>query len=371
MNKIKCEICESDSLIKKDGIYVCQNCGTKYSAEEVKKLFKTEPRNIVENTVKIDNSSRVDNLYQVARNSKNNVRRAKECYEQILIEDPNSWEAIFYTAFYGTIDGKRSELLFYAQQMIDCIEIVFKQLKKNLESAEVLVLAEIGNSENVSKARNDFEETFSKCFVFAQHIYDEAWNYHQEQQLEFDEYTPSNISTQCLDEMFCRQRAAAEIMYILGDTIYNLFGVAEKQKAIEAWDRGVKLHNEFVKFMTIREEKEAAKEEILGYVNKIQKIDSSYQTPKVNTRGCYIATAVYGSYDCPQVWTLRRFRDDVLASTWYGNLFVRIYYTISPILIKWFKNKKWFQTIWRFILDRLVYKLKARGFLDSPYEDRI
>ena len=26
--------------------------------------------------------------------------------------------------------------------------------------------------------------------------------------------------------------------------------------------------------------------------------------------GCYIATCVYGSYDCPQVQTLRRFRDD-------------------------------------------------------------
>lgn len=29
--------------------------------------------------------------------------------------------------------------------------------------------------------------------------------------------------------------------------------------------------------------------------------------------GCYVATAVYHSYNCPQVWTLRRFRDGVLA----------------------------------------------------------
>lgn len=26
-------------------------------------------------------------------------------------------------------------------------------------------------------------------------------------------------------------------------------------------------------------------------------------------KGCYVATCVYGSYDCPEVWTLRRFRD--------------------------------------------------------------
>lgn len=32
-----------------------------------------------------------------------------------------------------------------------------------------------------------------------------------------------------------------------------------------------------------------------------------------NSGGCYVATAVYGSYDCPQVWTLRRFRSFSLA----------------------------------------------------------
>ena len=28
---------------------------------------------------------------------------------------------------------------------------------------------------------------------------------------------------------------------------------------------------------------------------------------RMSKGGCYIATAVYGSYDCPQVWTLQRF----------------------------------------------------------------
>lgn len=30
---------------------------------------------------------------------------------------------------------------------------------------------------------------------------------------------------------------------------------------------------------------------------------------------CYVATAVYGSYDCPQVWILERYRDYTLAET--------------------------------------------------------
>ena len=37
--------------------------------------------------------------------------------------------------------------------------------------------------------------------------------------------------------------------------------------------------------------------------------------PAGNSGGCYVATAVYGSYDCPEVWTLRRYRDYTLAAT--------------------------------------------------------
>ena len=36
--------------------------------------------------------------------------------------------------------------------------------------------------------------------------------------------------------------------------------------------------------------------------------------------GCYIATSVYGSYDCPEVWTLRRFRDEYLKGSVFGRL---------------------------------------------------
>ncbi len=86
--------------------------------------------------------------------------------------------------------------------------------------------------------------------------------------------------------------------------------------------------------------------------------------------GCYVATCVYGSYDCPQVWTLRRFRDNTLAATWYGRAFVRIYYAISPTLVKWFGNTKWFKNMWKPKLDRLVSKLRMNGVEDTPYNDK-
>ena len=85
--------------------------------------------------------------------------------------------------------------------------------------------------------------------------------------------------------------------------------------------------------------------------------------------GCYVATAVYGSYDCPEVWTLRRFRDFQLEKSWHGRIFIKIYYAISPILVKHFGAKHWFQRFWKGKLDRLIANLKANGFDDTPYCD--
>ena len=86
--------------------------------------------------------------------------------------------------------------------------------------------------------------------------------------------------------------------------------------------------------------------------------------------GCYVATAVYGSYDCPQVWTLRRYRDNTLASTWYGRAFIHTYYAISPTLVKWFGHTEWFKKMWQGKLDKMVEKLQSEGVESTPYEDK-
>jgi len=85
--------------------------------------------------------------------------------------------------------------------------------------------------------------------------------------------------------------------------------------------------------------------------------------------GCYIATAVYGSYDCPQVWTLRRYRDNTLFGSWYGRAFVRTYYAVSPTVVKLFGKTNWLNRLWRNKLDKMVDKLNASGVEDTPYND--
>ena len=86
--------------------------------------------------------------------------------------------------------------------------------------------------------------------------------------------------------------------------------------------------------------------------------------------GCYVATCVYGSYDCPEVWTLRRYRDTKLASSWYGRLFIKSYYSISPTLVKLFGKSKWFHKIFKPMIDSIVCKLIKSGYESTPYIDK-
>lgn len=88
------------------------------------------------------------------------------------------------------------------------------------------------------------------------------------------------------------------------------------------------------------------------------------------TEGCYIATCVYGSYDCPEVWTLRQFRDEILGKSILGRLFIRAYYALSPLAVRRLGNRSWFRRIWKTRLDWLVDRLGNCGLSGTPYRDR-
>jgi hypothetical protein len=84
---------------------------------------------------------------------------------------------------------------------------------------------------------------------------------------------------------------------------------------------------------------------------------------------CYIATCIYGSYDCPQVWVLRRFRDGRLSASLVGRGFIRSYYALCPGFVKRFGASRWCRRVARKWLDILVQRLKAAGYTDTIYCD--
>lgn len=87
---------------------------------------------------------------------------------------------------------------------------------------------------------------------------------------------------------------------------------------------------------------------------------SSQQAHPVKKEGCYIATAVYGSYDAPEVMTLRRFRDETLRNSAFGRWFIRTYYRLSPPVAEKLKNAKRINAFVRSILDKWVERLNRK-----------
>ena len=99
------------------------------------------------------------------------------------------------------------------------------------------------------------------------------------------------------------------------------------------------------------------------------KLKGYKEDDKLSAGGCYIATCVYGSYDCPEVWVLRRYRDFTLKSSALGRLFIKVYYAVSPRVVKLFGKQKWFNRLFKRMLDKKVKGLKKKGFEETKYYD--
>ena len=90
MKKLRCELCGSTDLIKKDGIYVCNSCGSKFTVEEARKMMVE-----VEGDVNVKNMGNVENYIVMAQNafsSKNNKEAENYCNKAIEI-NTESYEA--------------------------------------------------------------------------------------------------------------------------------------------------------------------------------------------------------------------------------------------------------------------------------------
>jgi predicted DNA-binding transcriptional regulator YafY len=55
---------------------------------------------------------------------------------------------------------------------------------------------------------------------------------------------------------------------------------------------------------------------------------------------CFIATAAYGTSQEPEIDRLRKFRDQVLMDYRIGELFVAVYYALSPPIAEWISQRE-------------------------------
>ncbi len=98
MKQLTCEMCGSTDLMKQDGVFVCQSCGTKYSVEDAKKMM-IEGTVEVSGTVKVDNSAarqeQINNYLEMAKSALDgeDVEGVVSYCDRILEIDRDNYEA--------------------------------------------------------------------------------------------------------------------------------------------------------------------------------------------------------------------------------------------------------------------------------------
>jgi len=79
-------------------------------------------------------------------------------------------------------------------------------------------------------------------------------------------------------------------------------------------------------------------------------------SPKSNESkgGCFIATATYESPNSKEVLILRQWRDEYLLHSYFGRIFVKIYYVISPSIAKVIKKYKILKDLSKLVLKPII-----------------
>lgn len=356
MKQMVCEMCGGTDLRKEGGVYVCESCGCKYSVEDARKLLVEGKVDVSGSTVKIDNTDELENLYQVARRamSDSNYENAYKYYDKILIKDPNSWEASFYLVYCRTMQCKIAQIAPAGHTFFNCIQSTLNLIKDNVEGKENQISA--------------VNEVLIGCVNITKVLFENSRDFYYKCAKD----APDQLLLEYRNDFVENIIPPLEIMLGFGDYVEAIFGDYEELHAAscQAWDNAMVLFDTAWNFYRGK----YTKDQVNYYLEKIRKYNESYETPdflKAPTRsgGCYVATAVYGSYDCPEVWTLRRYRDYEMALTWYGRLFIYTYYAISPTIVKLFGHTEWFKHMWKGTLDRMVENLQRKGFESTPYED--
>lgn len=164
------------------------------------------------------------------------------------------------------------------------------------------------------------------------------------------------------------------IAYKINNNSYSvlMFNALEETNLVDCLSDFFEIKNK-VSYMRIWSKEYQFDREYLAnkytYIDKMKPYDDDAAN-STSTSGCYVATCVYGSYDCPEVWRLRRYRDNYLDEHWWGRAFIKVYYAISPTLVKWFGNKDWFRKPIKRILNKKIDKLAEKGYEDTPYNDK-
>lgn len=261
MKRLACEMCGGTDLIKQDGVFVCQNCGMKYSVEDAKKMM-IEGTVDVKGTVKVDTSGELENLYQIARRAKddNNGENAAKYYDMILLKDPTSWEASFYVVYFKALECKIAQIRSAAISVSNCEKNVLMLIRDNVPEDE---------------QADAVKEVMLRSLLIANMLANGAKSH-------YDEISP-DIKNDYIQEYVNNVCAARDIMYTCGTQIDSIFQENTEigKLAADAWKSGIEIHTLVLSYFA---DKSANEEIIMSYVKKIGKYDSEYTENYINSK---------------------------------------------------------------------------------------
>ena len=127
MKAIVCEMCNSNDIVKQDGLYVCQNCGTKYTAEDAKKLMV----DISGSSIIVDESEKAKRYRKLARESRSmgNIEKAGEYYNQLVTIYPDDWEAVFFSVYCSSANCALANLSIAASNVGEVAKLAASKAK--------------------------------------------------------------------------------------------------------------------------------------------------------------------------------------------------------------------------------------------------
>ena len=264
MKQMVCEMCGGTNLIKTDGVFVCQSCGCKYTPEEAKKTM-VEVAGTVDvsgSTVKVDTNERLANLYEIAQRSRDNNdnEAAARYYEMILLDDPQSWEATFYSVYCRALECRIIQIASAAEAIDHSLGSVLTLIKQQLSGDEQL---------------RALKEVELRCVVAAQSFYSNAKRHYIDIPLSL-----KADSTEYTQELFDRSYASRDLLLHCGDRVASLFNneAYTREVSVDAWKEGVKIDKDLVAYLSSQKvDVSRIKGVIVTYQNKIRKLDPSYQ----------------------------------------------------------------------------------------------
>ena len=332
---------------------ICQHCGSAYITQKAIVNYNTSVIN--------NNTIYTDNVNIVAGDFNNLMTNAIDSWESGEIEDA-------YDKFLKALELNPTDPVALLYKSL-CIATLKRNMLAPTKTFTTILL--------IDNCPLDIEK--QKLFItllnnVCCNEYTKVFNRFT---TEYDGMTYIKKAWDSLDEllecqktlMLCSEKVVKEDGSFTSELILHKKNTLATYKALcNKWERLMPLDYRY-HVKEYHPNKESYQQEISSLENEIKALDPNY-TPEESSGGCYVATCVYGSYDCPEVWTLRRYRDNTLGSTWYGRAFIKLYYAISPTLVKWFGHTKWFKKMWKGKLDKMVRNLQDKGVENTPYEDK-